>query len=228
MLLSTYLYTPAGGWDGLLDSALDSDSTLLIVFGASNVSDLSSGIADLRKTFPRSVWIGCSTAGEIYGRSLGDNTLAVAVMKFTDSILRVAASEFDDPNMSLQAGSYLASTLEAPNLKGLFVLSDGLSVNGSELAKGLSQNLPQDVVVTGGLAGDGDRFKNTWVLVDKVPQSHHIVAVGLYGDHVGIGHGSRGGMGRFGAGTRGHALRRQCALYLGRAARIGTIQEISR
>jgi len=150
VLLSTYRYTPAAGWDEPLDSVLDSDSTLLIAFGASAADNLISGIADLRRAFPRSIWIGCSTAGEIYGRSLEDNTLAVAVMKFTHTILRVATREIVDPQTSFQAGSYLASTLDTPNLRGVFVLSDGLSVNGAELAKGLSQNLPQGVVVTGG------------------------------------------------------------------------------
>lgn len=29
-------------------------------------------------------------------------------------------------------------------------MSDGLSVNGSELAKGLTYNLPEQVVITGG------------------------------------------------------------------------------
>lgn len=193
MLLSTCRYTPAGGWDKPLDSALDSDSALLMVFGASDTDALKSGFADLRRAFPRSIWIGCSTAGEIYGRSLEDNTLTVAVMKFTHTVLRMATSEIIDPGTSFLAGANLASTLDAPDLRGIFVLSDGLSVNGSELAKGLSQNLAQDVVVTGGLAGDGNRFEKTWVLVDKSPQSRHVVAVGLYGDHVGIGHGSRGG-----------------------------------
>jgi hypothetical protein len=198
MLHSTYRYTPAGGWDKALDSALDSDRTLLIAFGASDAGDLASGIADLGRAFPRSSRIGCSTAGEIYGRSLEDNTLAVAVMKFTHTTLRVATSEIVDPDDSFRVGSRLASTLAAPDLRGVFVLSDGLAVNGSELAKGLSQNLPQGVVVTGGLAGDGDRFKKTWVLVDKAPRSNHVVAVGLYGEHVGIAHGSRGGWDVFG------------------------------
>lgn len=193
MLLSTYRYTPAVAWDKPLDATLDSDKTLLIVFGGSDVDGLASAIADLRNAFPRSIWIGCSTAGEIYGRSLEDNTLTVAVMKFTHTVLRLASSGITGPKTSFQIGSSLASALAAPDLRGLFVLSDGLSVNGSELAKGLSQNLPQGVVVTGGLAGDGERFQKTWVLVDKSPRPHHVVAVGLYGEQVGIAHGSRGG-----------------------------------
>lgn len=193
MRLSTYRYRPTVGWDKPLDSALDSDNTLLIVFGGSDADALASGISDLCRAFPRSTWIGCSTAGEIYDRTLEDHTLTLAVMKLTATLLRIATRKIVDPDASFQVGSYLANTLAAPDLKGLFVLSDGLTVNGSELAKGLSQNLPSGVVVTGGLAGDGDRFQKTWVLVDKTPQSHHVVAVGLYGEQVGIAHGSRGG-----------------------------------
>ncbi|MDH4234394.1 MAG: FIST C-terminal domain-containing protein, partial [Gallionella sp.] len=193
MLLSIYRYTPAAGWDKALDSSLDSETTLLIAFGASDAGRLTSGISELGKSFPRSIRVGCSTAGEIYGRTLEDNSLVVAVMKFSHTNLRLATSELIAPDTSFQVGSYLASALHSLDLKGVFVLSDGLSVNGSELARGLSQNLPQGVVVTGGLAGDGVRFDKTWVLVGETPRSNHVVAVGLYGDHVGIGYGSGGG-----------------------------------
>lgn len=193
MLVSTYRYTPSAGWNKTPDSVLDSSRTLLVVFGASNVDGLAAGIADLRKNFPASRWVGCSTAGEIYGSSLGDDSLVVAVVRFAHTDLRVAGSEIVDPGTSFQVGEYLAGELAAPDLKGVFVLSDGLSVNGSELAKGLSQNLPHGVVVTGGLAGDGDRFKRTWVMVDAAPQTQYAVAVGFYGDSVKIAHGSRGG-----------------------------------
>ncbi|HEX5362817.1 MAG TPA: FIST N-terminal domain-containing protein [Gallionella sp.] len=193
MLLSIYRYMPADGWDKPLDAELDSEHTLLICFGASNTDDLASGIADLGRVFPRSVWIGCSTAGEIFERSLEDGSLIVAVVKFNRTALHLASCEITDPNTSYQTGAYLAGSLSTPGLRGMFVLSDGLSVNGSELARGLSEHLPQNVVVTGGLAGDGDRFQKTWVLVDRAPRSQHVVAVGLYGEYVGIGHGSRGG-----------------------------------
>jgi hypothetical protein len=52
----------------------------------------------------------------------------------------------------------------APGLRHVFVLSDGLHVNGTDLVRGLNGELPADVVVTGGLAGDGARFERTWVL----------------------------------------------------------------
>ncbi len=193
MLLSKYRYKPVAGWDSALESSLDSENTLVILFGASDAKRLTAALADLCAAFPRSALVGCSTAGEIYGPSLEDDTLVVAVMKFSHVTIRLASRLITDAKSSFEIGSSLANTLATPGLKAVFVVSDGLSVNGSEFAKGLSQNLPPGVVVTGGLAGDGSRFETTWTLVDKAPRAQHVVAVGLYGEHVGIAHGSRGG-----------------------------------
>lgn len=64
--------------------------------------------------------------------------------------------------------------------------------------KGLNDTLGGDVVVTGGLAGDGTDFKRTWVIKDRAPQSGYVTAVGFYGDHIRLGHGSKGGWDKFG------------------------------
>jgi len=80
----------------------------------------------------------------------------------------------------------------------VLVLSDGLNVNGSELVKGLNDTLGGDVVVTGGLAGDGTDFKRTWVIKDRTPIGGYVTAIGFYGDHVKLGHGSKGGWDKFG------------------------------
>jgi hypothetical protein len=86
----------------------------------------------------------------------------------------------------------------APDLRGVIVISDGLGVNGSELLRGLSAILPPSVVVTGGLAGDGARFTRTWILHEGAPVSGRVSAVGLYGERIEIGHGSKGGWDIFG------------------------------
>ena len=39
--------------------------------------------------------------------------------------------------------------------RAIFVLSDGLNVNGTRLIEGLTEAISDRVVVTGGLAGDG-------------------------------------------------------------------------
>src|SRR5262249_21680514 len=71
-------------------------------------------------------------------------------------------------------------------------------VNGSQLVRGLNSVLPETVVVTGGLSGDGTRFKRTWVCVGDKVRSGIVAALGFYGDHVIIQHGSKGGWDKFG------------------------------
>ena len=78
------------------------------------------------------------------------------------------------------------------------MFSDGLQVNGSELARGLNDHIAGSVPVTGGLAGDGERFESTWVIHDGAPCSRVVTAVGLYGSSLRIGSGSRGGWDIFG------------------------------
>jgi hypothetical protein len=200
MQLLTAQYHATQGWNKKLDAALDSSSTLLIIFGSSHTENLTQGFEDLRMTFPLATWIGCSTSGEIYGETLADHSLVIAVVKFSRSTLRLAHGEIDQSTHSFQVGKQLADQLSAPDLKAIFVVSDGLHVNGSELAKGLAQNLPAQVVVTGGLAGDGEDFQQTWVIADQSPQNKQVVAVGLYGDHVGVAYGSNGGWVALGSG----------------------------
>ena len=63
---------------------------------------------------------------------------------------------------SFQAGARLAQSLDPDGLVHVLVLSDGLRVNGSDLVRGLTRYLPDRVSVTGGLAGDGGRFEETF------------------------------------------------------------------
>jgi hypothetical protein len=100
------------------------------------------------------------------------------------------------------AGRHIAQQLNDSGLKGILVFSDGLRVNGSELVRGLNSEVSTSVVVTGGLAGDGDRFHRTWVLQDRRPQTGFVTAVGFYGDRIRIGHGTKGGWDRFGLERR--------------------------
>ena len=175
---------------------LDSERTLVTVFGASSYLDDPEPIRELVAAFPNSHIVGCSSSGEIYEESIFDRSLSVAVTRFDHTDLRVAVAATTSET-SRQAGQHLAQALAGPDLAAVLVLAEGLDVNGTDLAEGLSAGLP-GVTVTGGLAGDGDRFERTWTLVDGKPHTGYVTAVGLYGDHVHVGHGSKGGWDRFG------------------------------
>ncbi|MFC5300414.1 FIST signal transduction protein [Azospira restricta] len=202
MDLQTCSFTPAGGWTKGLSSALDSERTLVFVFGAPEFRDDDRAVGELRRTFPRSHMLGCSTAGEIAGVLVNDHSLSVAIVRFAHSDVEIAAAQISGAADSFAAGARIGGSLPPDGLRAVFVLSDGLKVNGSELVKGLNASLPAGTVVTGGLAADGDRFERTWVLHDGRLQSGVIVAAGLYGDRLRVGHGSRGGWDSFGPERR--------------------------
>ena len=185
-----------GAWSDPFPS-LDSPSTLVIAFGASSFGSAVAPLTELARAYPRSHVIGCSTSGEIHHTKLADDSIAVAVVRFDTARLRCAAARVDTPEASRTAGETIARELAADDLRGVFLLSDGLQINGSQLVRGLNAVLPRSVVVTGGLAGDGSRFERTWTLLGDAPQSGVVAAVGIYGD-VRIGHGSRGGWDIFG------------------------------
>ena len=179
-------------------TALDSETSLLLLFGGSRLIDRPALIQQVLDACPRSHVMGCSTAGEIHGCEISDDSLVVAAARFDHTALRTAQATVQAPTDSYTAGCTIAEQLTHSSLRGVFVLSDGLNVNGSELVKGLNDTLGEAVVVTGGLAGDGTDFKRTWVIKDRMPIGGYVTAIGFYGDHVKLGHGSKGGWDKFG------------------------------
>lgn len=197
MELSTLSYSDRAGWSSPMPD-LDSPQTLVLVFGASSFVDRPDALTALRAAFPRAHHAGCSSAGEICGTRVLDESLAVAVLRFARTRVRTAEAAVGEGVSSRDAGEGLGRALQGEGLRAVFVLSDGLAVNGTELLSGMHAVLSPDVVITGGLAGDGTAFRRSWVLREGPPRSGIIAAVGLYGDALHVGHGSRGGWDAFG------------------------------
>jgi hypothetical protein len=71
-----------------LASELDSPRTLVLAFGGWELKDDPTPFRDLGQAFPHSVVVGCSTSGEIAGRSVQDGTVRVALSRFQRTELR--------------------------------------------------------------------------------------------------------------------------------------------
>ena len=127
-----------------------------------------------------------------------DDALVVTGVEFANTPLQAVTINVREVRDSFEAGEKLAGILEKSDLIHVFVLSEGLNINGSELVKGLTQNLPTGVTVTGGLSGDGTNFKETFVLRNDKPARDTVVAIGFYGDALKVGCGSLGGWDMFG------------------------------
>jgi hypothetical protein len=189
-------FRAGAGWD-VAGGALR-DAGLVLVFGSSAALRDSACLADLHHAYPEASLFGCSTAGEISGVRVSDETVVATALHFAQTTVRHAVARVTHPRDSFAAGSQVAGKLAGDGLTHVLVLSDGLHVNGTELVRGISEALPPSVSVTGGLAGDGARFEHTWVLVDGVPSTEAVAAVGFYGNHLHVGCASQGGWDPFG------------------------------
>ena len=189
-----------GSWSVEELPLLPGSQTLVLAFGAIEFGEDRTGgpLADLRRSYPEAIIAGCSTAGEIFGSDVQDHSVVVAALRFARCQIRQAFATISQPGESLQIGEQLAKELAAPDLRAILVFSDGTRVNGSRLVEGLRDAIPPGVVVSGGLAGDGVKFRQTWVLRDGFPGEGGVIAVGLYGAALRVAHGSKGGWDVFG------------------------------
>ena len=198
MRLQLYRYEKV--WNAPFDTTLDSTRTLLLTFGEMGRNEtIDRALKEICEAFPQAIHVGCSGAGEIYDNEVLEHSLVAAVVQFEKSTIRSTIRSIERAEDSRRIGMEIAKDLEAPDLKGILVISEGLVINGSELTGGMNEVLPDSVIVTGGLAGDEDRFEKTYVLDEGCrPQSGRVSAVGFYGESVGISSGFKGGWDRFG------------------------------
>lgn len=199
MLVAQKRWTVATGWTDTNPAAAPLPSAQLVMFfGAREaIADCANHRA-LRAMYPDAHLLGCTTAGEICGTTVSDDSLVATAIRFDHTSVRAAYRPLVDASNSKAVGEEIARDLAGENLLHVFVLAEGLKVNGSELVKGLRQGLPSGVAVTGGLAGDGARFEKTVVCLDGQINDSAVAAIGFYGDRLRIGYGSLGGWDPFG------------------------------
>ncbi len=191
-------WSESNQWHGAVPE-LGAKANLVIVFGNKDLMARNNNVLlEIKKLYPNAIRIGCSTAGEIYDTQVQDGILSLAAIAFKDTKLQAKFIDVTSLDNSAAAGKSLAKALIADDLTHVFVLSDGLSVNGSELVSGLASELPKNASITGGLAGDGSDFKETLVYFDDTAKSKVVVAVGFYGNKLKVGCGSMGGWDAYG------------------------------
>jgi hypothetical protein len=196
MRVAQLAWTETAGWAVAPGERVPAD--LVFFFGSRQALACGARYHELRVMYPDAHILGCSTGGQIRNQDVSDDEIAAAALRFDATTLRVACKPASAPERSRACGEAIGRALAAPDLVGIFVLSDGLNVNGSELVAGIIGAVGKRVSVTGGLAGDGADFQETLVGADCAPRKHVVAAVGFYGAAIRIGHGSAGGWDEFG------------------------------
>lgn len=191
-------FSEENGWETLYEGIDNEKCNLVIVFGSSGILSGDLIYPEIRKMYPNADILMNTTSGEIFDTQVNDDTISLTAIYFEKTKIKTAITDISDSGSSYAAGIKLGKKFEADGLKNVLVISDGQKVNGSDLVVGLQESLPEGTIITGGLAGDGARFKSTLVGLNEKPSEGKIVVLGFYGNHLSITYGSLGGWDTFG------------------------------
>jgi hypothetical protein len=162
-------------------------------------SELTAGnIKVIRQKFPNARIISATTAGEVLKDKLYENSIVLTAIQFEKTKIKVVYANRKSCTDSYSLGKKLTALLPLKGLQYILVISDGNVINGTELVEGISTSNSNNILVTGGLAGDGARFESTLVGVDDNIEEGNVALVGFYGENIKIGNGSLGGWDEFG------------------------------
>ncbi len=198
-------WTPANGVYGVKTSEHFSpqDAQLVLIFADQDRDTVADCLRDVvRPLYPNAHVVGCTTAGCIGTDGLTNGAVFITAIQFEATRVVTTKIDIDPKSGDFDTGAALGRALAGSNLRHAMVFGCGLTINGSQLVSGLESALPDAVTVTGGLAGDGTRFRETFLVYQDEVVPDCVVGVGFEGDAIEVGHGSLGGWTPFGPTRR--------------------------
>lgn len=198
MVISQHSFINGTWSDNHSNGTVPDKYQLVLVFGDRETIGKQEILDYLKTRYPVADIVFASTAGEIINETVYDESVVATAIAFEKTRVRCIEKNLNELNSSFETGKALMSELNEDDLAGVFVISDGTRVNGSELVAGFNEKNTKHIPVTGGLAGDGARFVKTLTGMNNLPAEGNIIGIGLYGNDILIGHGSLGGWDEFG------------------------------
>ncbi|MDD3413858.1 MAG: FIST N-terminal domain-containing protein [Lachnospiraceae bacterium] len=184
-----------GEFDG--DVTIKEEAQWVLVFGSSELIQSTQLFDEIRTMYPNSYIMGCSSGGEIFGAAVIDDMVIITAVHLEKSSVKFSRYDLSDGECASQIGKKIMDSIVKEDLKHVFVLSEGLNMNGSKLVEGLRENNETHVPITGGLSADKVLFKNTYIIANDYAKQNQIVVAAFYGD-IKTGCASMGGWDTFG------------------------------
>src|ERR1700719_4091463 len=122
------VWNDRAGW--MAGNASVDDASLVLYFGTRAALACGARYDELRGMFPTAHILGCSTGGQINNNDINDDEVVAAAIGFDATALRLCRQDVGGPRQSRACGEEIGHALNADDLAGVFVLSDGLNVNG--------------------------------------------------------------------------------------------------
>lgn len=182
---------------GQLSPEEQAQANIVFIFGHTDTIKNPEHFNEIKNRYPNAKIVGSSTSGNIVQAEVSSYELTATAIFFESSSIETSSITFDDKDNVEDLSKELINNLKKENLKHIFIISDGLLINGSQLTRGINK-VSGNISVTGGMAGDGDRFQETYVIADDKPKQRTILAIGFYGDNLSIDSGCFAGWSEFG------------------------------
>jgi hypothetical protein len=195
MKFTNWIWTETTSWIAKSSDQVKAD--LVILFFGSRIPDLPKRYEEVRNMFPDAVIVGTSTSGEILQEEVIDDSIVLSAIQFQSTKIKLRKIFLSDFPSSYDAGRELAISLPCEDLQFALLFSVGHGVNGTQLLSGIRSH-SNTTKIMGGLAGDGDRFKETFVIGNAPPSNDEICLLGFYGESIEFKSGSLGGWNHFG------------------------------
>ncbi|MGK0414349.1 MAG: hypothetical protein ACJA1B_002573 [Polaribacter sp.] len=174
---------------------------LVLIFGDRYMLQDKDVFDEIRAVFTDGHLVFGSTAGDITSESVDEDSITITAIEFEKSYFTIKKSNVLDSGNeidSFKVGRELIEQFPEEGLKYVFVVSEGSFINGSQLTLGMNAAAKNNLLITGGLCGDSERFEKTFSSYNEIPKEGEVVAVGLYGDTLEVSFASNAGWTPFG------------------------------
>ncbi|MEA3553404.1 MAG: FIST N-terminal domain-containing protein, partial [Campylobacterota bacterium] len=162
------------------------DNLLIQIFTSHNDKNYILTLIDnILLYLPNAKIIGSTTCGEISNRGSINNSTVISFSIFEQTRIETNLVSFNQS--SYLTGQNLLSSFNNSNedLKLLITFTDGLNTNGEEFLKGIT-SINENIVISGGMAGDNSKFEETFVFTQDEITSKGSVGAALYNKNLNI------------------------------------------
>ena len=133
---------------------------------------------------PNAKIIGATSSGEISHNGALNRSTVISFSIFDKT--KITTNLVTNNNNSFQNGVDIINSLnDKKDLKLLISFTDGLNTNGEEYLNGIS-SINDEVIVSGGMAGDYSKFEQTFVFTESEITNNGAVAAAFYGESLNI------------------------------------------
>lgn len=172
---------------------------LVLVFGNRYLLESDTIYSEIKALFPDGDIVFGSSCGNITANLVDENAITITAIEFEKSSFVIKTSNVLNADFdSFKTGSDLINQFPKEGLKYVFVVSEGSFINGSALTKGMNNATNDNILITGALCGDSDRFEKTIASYNENPKPGEIIAIGFYGESLEISFSIYGGWTPFG------------------------------